>query len=187
MQQKKSWTVAAEFQRYAMWAGWPDSTLITHFERGLQQHMKNMLKFYPDLPKTFNEYVRKVASLEARDRQLSASSSNRAPSNSAIVQEQKKEADPDAMDIDCLSVGQRDRYRREGRCFECGGKGHLVRDCPRRKPRNPQSGRFERRNVRATEAELEQPNKVTQLRAILADLNPDEKDEFLNHLENSGF
>ena len=30
---------------------------------------------------------------------------------------------------------ERKEYRKTGRCFECGKQGHLVRDCPNKKPR----------------------------------------------------
>ena len=30
---------------------------------------------------------------------------------------------------------EREEYRKTGRCFECGKQGHLVRDCPNKKPR----------------------------------------------------
>ena len=67
--------------------------------------------------------------------------------------------DPDAMDVDRLTFGERQKLRREGRCFLCKEKGHRVSDCPQNKDkkpsRNPQSGRYEKRNMRATTKEDE--------------------------------
>ena len=75
IRQKKNWTVdvyAAEFQRHAVHTKWPDSSLIKHFEQGLQQRMKDMLRFCPNMPTTFPEYVRSVAMIESCDRQLTS-------------------------------------------------------------------------------------------------------------------
>ncbi|KIN97381.1 hypothetical protein M404DRAFT_32361 [Pisolithus tinctorius Marx 270] len=43
-----------------------------------------------------------------------------------------EEKDPNAMDVDGvrLSKEERDRHIKEGRCFGCGNKGHLSRECP---------------------------------------------------------
>ena len=44
----------------------------------------------------------------------------------------QKEKDPDAMDIDVVrfSKEDRDRYIKEGHCFNCSNKGHMSRECP---------------------------------------------------------
>jgi Retroviral aspartyl protease len=38
--------------------------------------------------------------------------------------------DPNAMDIDCMSIEEHTRLMKEGRCFRCKLFGHLSRDCP---------------------------------------------------------
>ena len=54
----------------------------------------------------------------------------------------RKPRDPDTMDVDAmrtskLSKEKRDRLREERMCFNCQKKGHLARDC--RKKREEQS------------------------------------------------
>jgi hypothetical protein len=43
------------------------------------------------------------------------------------------------MDVDVIrkatTDAEREKYRNEGRCFNCGKQGHLSRMCPDRKPR----------------------------------------------------
>jgi hypothetical protein len=34
-----------------------------------------------------------------------------------------------------VTEADKQRFRQEGRCFECGKRGHLVRDCPDRPAR----------------------------------------------------
>jgi Zinc knuckle len=38
--------------------------------------------------------------------------------------------DPNAMDIDCMSIEECTRLMKEGKCFRCKLFGHLSRDCP---------------------------------------------------------
>ena len=56
-----------------------------------------------------------------------------------------KKKDPDAMDVDAVRLSDQEQQRRfrEGRCFRCGAKGHIVTGCKnpfaqkeRKKPEN---------------------------------------------------
>jgi hypothetical protein len=38
--------------------------------------------------------------------------------------------DPNAMDIDCMTIKERTRLMKEGKCFRCKLFGHLSQDCP---------------------------------------------------------
>ena len=40
------------------------------------------------------------------------------------------ECDPNAMDIDDLSLEERYKLMKEGKCFHCRKTGHLTKDCP---------------------------------------------------------
>jgi hypothetical protein len=41
----------------------------------------------------------------------------------------KKERDPNAMDVDRLTIEERNTLMKEGKCFKCRQFGHLSRDC----------------------------------------------------------
>src|ERR1700704_4110891 len=44
-----------------------------------------------------------------------------------------KEYQGESMEIDKISVQEERRRKEQGSCFNCGQKGHLMRDCPNQK------------------------------------------------------
>jgi hypothetical protein len=93
---------------------------------------------------------------------------------------QKRERDPNAMDVDALSMDRRTEMMRKGLCFGCGKPGHLNKDCPdRKRPINPPA--------------YEKPKKMnakelyTHIRSLTALMNEEEKEEFYQEAEKEGF
>src|SRR5208282_3631645 len=89
----------------------------------------------------------------------------------------RKERDPNAMDIDKLSMEERTKLMKEGRCFRCKKTGHLASDCPdggdkkKEEPRKRMNGK-----------ELH-----THVRSLFKDMTDEEKEEFMKEAVNSGF
>jgi Zinc knuckle len=42
----------------------------------------------------------------------------------------RRECDPNAMDINRLTVNERNKWLKEGRCFRCKNTGHRANKCP---------------------------------------------------------
>ena len=130
-----------------------------------------------------------ASKLDNQRRRLAMILQGQGPQVSRRVQER----DPDAMDIDRLSRDQVDKYRREGRCFNCGMKNHMARECQRRNNRrNAQSGRFERRNIRQTEPYDDIPTdspqtRVQRAQVLMRSMTDSERAELVGSLEQSGF
>ena len=40
--------------------------------------------------------------------------------------------DPNAMDVDAMSIEERNKLMKKGACFRCKKPGHLSKDCPTR-------------------------------------------------------
>ena len=98
------------------------------------------------------------------------------------------------MDIDCLSTEDRDEHMKKGLCFECHQFGHRARECKGKAPANPSNRTWK---IRATKTEstpkIEEVKPDTgrkayaKIRAMLADLDDDEKEVVLKSMEDEGF
>ena len=196
----------AQFQLLASQAGIKQyEGLEQLYQRGLSHKLLERIYSMNELPKDMDDWYKAASRLDNQSRRLKMVIAGLRdpilrPSRSHVV-----ERDPDAMDIDRVSINQRDRYRREGRCFECGQKGHLFRDCPMKPPqqRNQKTGRYERnnrwdrRNIRRTEApEAEKPKpdyglnpqeSRKRIRALLNGMDDNHREELLQELEEEGF
>ena len=98
-----------------------------------------------------------------------------------------------------LSPNQIEEYKTQGKCFNCGQKGHLSRQCPTKK-RNTGGKGFQKRgwkgkgkssqSIRAAETEEEPAeedrgegsssgDQITRIRAMIEALDEDERIEVL--------
>ena len=89
----------------------------------------------------------------------------------------RRERDPNAMDVDALSLEERGKLMKEGKCFKCRKLGHLAKDCPS----NPNKKKEE-------EPKKWQGKKLySHIRNIYQDMDEDEKEEFLKEAQEAGF
>ena len=120
--------------------------------------------------------------------------------------------DVDAMNLDQdeethirftkLSPSQINEYKDQGKCFNCGQKGHMARQCPNKKNNNsnyrgkrPQRGNGNwrkgkpSRSIRSAETDDEPAEEdkgegsskggdIARIRAMIANLDEDERSEF---------
>jgi hypothetical protein len=92
---------------------------------------------------------------------------------------------------------EKEEYRKEGRCYECGKQGHLARDCPNRKNRQQQQPR-----ACATKAEKNQTGNLIEFEdddgsttdtpetlsvaARVLRFSEKERDEFMDYMRKNG-
>ncbi|HEY2087180.1 MAG TPA: hypothetical protein VGH54_14320, partial [Mycobacterium sp.] len=123
----------------------------------------------------------------------------------------RQQRDPNAMDVDAmnfeeeatirftkLSPAQLDEYKKQGKCFNCGQKGHMSRMCPTKKKGN--GGRFQKggwkgkgkpsSSIRSAETE-EEPieedrgegsstsDNIARIRAMISALDEEDRIEVL--------
>ena len=91
---------------------------------------------------------------------------------------QKKEKNPDAMDVDALSMDERTKLMKEGRCFTCQLTGHLSRDCPTKR----QGKKNEESSKKTSPKEL-----YAHIRACFKEMGEEEQSQFYKLAEESGF
>jgi Ty3 transposon capsid-like protein/Zinc knuckle len=95
----------------------------------------------------------------------------------------QSQKDPDAMDIDYMSMEERENLRRKGACFGCKEIGHLARDCPNRKKR------FIPSQLQTSNAPQKMKGKElhAHVRALLAQMEDKDKEEFFDDAAKEGF
>ena len=86
----------------------------------------------------------------------------------------KREKDPNAMDVDRLTVDERAKLMKEGRCFKCRKQGHLSRDCPGERPAEEPKKKWDGKSAAA------------HIRALIAGLSQEEKDKLEQEAETEG-
>jgi hypothetical protein len=90
-----------------------------------------------------------------------------------------KERDLNAMDVDRLTVEERNKLMKEGRCFKCRNTGHRANKCPedddKTKGKEVPKKKMNRRELHA------------HVRALFKEMTEEDRDEFLKDAEEAGF
>jgi hypothetical protein len=86
----------------------------------------------------------------------------------------QSQKDPNAMDVDSMSTEERDALMKKGACFRCKVIGHLSRDCPNKKISPPTQ-------------KMKGKELYTHVRALLAQMEEEDKDDFFADAAEEGF
>jgi hypothetical protein len=193
------WTLLAR-QADIMGAG--DVTLINLYQKTLNRPLLEKILDGENVPNTIqgwldravqmdNNYRRKMAILgKTRDnRTQNAGRRFFRPSNQYI--QKPTQRDPNAMDVDALSIKQREEAMRKGACFGCGEVGHISRNCPKKKGygQGGQGGNAGQTGQSGTSGKTWTKGKdlLAHIRTLTAGLAADELEELMKGAEESGF
>ena len=99
--------------------------------------------------------------------------------------------DDNAMDtsaVICKATNDKEReeYRKTGWCFECGKQGHLVCDCPNKKPRAHTVRTVQVQNDDDESVASDSPPATTSLAARVARLSEEDRCAFMDEMRSLG-
>jgi hypothetical protein len=133
-----------------------------------------------------NNYRRKMAILgKTRDnRGQQANNTGRKfyrPNNQQVK-------DPNAMDVDALSIKQREEVMRKGVCFGCGEVGHISCNCPKKQRYGGQGGNTGKPGQTSTSKTWTKGKELLgHIRTLTTGLTTNEMEEFMKEAEETGF
>ena len=132
----------AEFRLLTSLAGMTSDTpsdnihLINYFQRGLNPAIAKKIALSDSVPTTITEWADRAVQYDTNYRLTMAmlgkstygksdADNWRAPSSN--------QKDPNAMDIDTMTMEKQTYLMKQGLCFKWEGRGHLARDCKGKK------------------------------------------------------
>ena len=75
--------------------------------------------------------------------------------------------DPNAIDVDAMSIEERNELMKKGACFRCKKMGHLSKDCP---TRNKTTG-----NTQEVQKKMTPKEMYKHIQSLTAQLNNEKK------------
>ncbi|GLB45345.1 putative reverse transcriptase-rnase h-integrase [Lyophyllum shimeji] len=168
-----------------------DNSLIEYFMDGLQPKLvekvlgvekpPTMIKGWYGYASRFDNQWRRARAIINRHRQENKKPST--PSRNYMPPRYVQIKDPNAMDIDRLSLEEREEHFKKGLCFECHKPGHRAADHKKGTVSEQKKYDFSFRK------EARKTGKETHLRikAMIEALDEKEKEECMKKLEDEGF
>jgi Zinc knuckle len=84
------------------------------------------------------------------------------------------------MDIDRLTIEERNQLMKEGRCFKCRNTGHRANECPERENDKKKEKEVPKKKMNRRELHA-------HVRALFKEMMMEDRDEFLKGAEEAGF
>jgi hypothetical protein len=85
------------------------------------------------------------------------------------------------MDVDRLTIEERNQLMKEGRCFKCRNTGHRANKCPDGEDNNNKKGK------EVPKKKMNRRELHAHVRALFKEMMAEDRDKFLKGAEEAGF
>jgi Retrotransposon gag protein len=181
-----------------------ETTLIEYFMEGLNVGILQKIFSQQTIPKKMNEWYEQSSKYDAQYRRIREILGRRRGTSSTTNTNQTKKTfvprytnnretrDPNAMDVDKLTVEEREKHMKENRCFNCHKIGHRAKDCRSKKQGTSRQEEGSKPNDERAVVKYDGKKTANTTRALIrnlvADMEKEEKDKlFENMLEDQDF
>lgn len=162
-----------------------DAALIEYFMEGLNPKIVEKMHDRETVPTKINDCYKYAAAYDNKYRRGKTIASRlrgqdhkkRNNNHRRFIPRYVTPRDPNAMDVNRLSVEEQRDYMKKGLCFRCGRRGHLSKECPKKN-----SG-----EIKKTDLPKGGKDTATRIRAMLQELPENEREVAYSQLENEGF
>jgi hypothetical protein len=174
--------------------------LVGRFQSGLTERVHCRILNHENIPKTLEEWkeaarkeivrISEIDNANFKNRWFIPRDTNTYQSNTP------KNNTPVPMDVDATTIpfqkltdADREKYRKEGRCFRCREKGHMARNCPKNDKAGIKTANVLTPTTPATPATPATPTltanvvkltKAQQIRALEDAMTDEERGEYLD-------
>jgi Zinc knuckle len=136
--------------------------------------------------KTINDWYEWAAELDHRhakinravERTQGTGGKDKAPQKKYYFPQQER--DPNVMDVDRLTIGERNQLMKEGRCFKCRNTGHQANECPEKENDKKKGKEVPKKKMNGRELHA-------HVRTLFKEMMAEDRDKFLKGAEEAGF
>jgi Zinc knuckle len=91
----------------------------------------------------------------------------------------RRKRDPNAIDINRLTVEERNKLMKEGRCFKCRNTGHQANECPEDDNNKKKGKEVPKKKMNGRELHV-------HVQALFKEMTEENRDEFLKGAKEAG-
>ena len=179
-----------------------NTTLIEYFMEGLNVGILQKIFSQSAIPKRIDEWYEQTSKYDAQYRRIKEILGRRRGVSTTTTTSQTKKTftprytntsrDPNAMDVDKMTVEERKRHMEENRCFNCHKIGHRAKDCRQKKQGTSRQEEESKTNTERNLVKYDGKKTANTARALIrnlvAEMEKEEKDKlFEGILEDQDF